>query len=98
LQSAPAPTGLGGRSDGVVSKRNDAWGIDQLGLKGRVYGSFSVLMKVSPSLAGAEYTVAVAKKQQDQVKEQGQQALKLIEAATPASPPKGTGQLVNVVA
>jgi hypothetical protein len=56
-----------------------------------------MIMNVSSSMAGAQYSIAVAKQQQDNVREQGQQALKLIEAATP-SPPPGTGQVVNVVA
>ena len=67
-------------------------------MKDQAYESFTELMKVSPSGSGADYGIAVAKKQLDNVREQGQQALKLIEAATPAGPPQGTGQIVNVVA
>lgn len=51
--------------------------------------------------AGASYDVAVARKVQQSTREQGEQALQLIEEATPppaASPPAGTGGRLNVVA
>jgi hypothetical protein len=54
----------------------------------------------SVSLTRAAYEVTVAKKQLDATKEQGQQALQLIEsAAAPQLAPTGQpGQLVNVKA
>lgn len=72
-------------------------GLGRLALQGGAVRPFTSSMKVSPSDVGANYGVAVAKKQLDNVREQGQQALKLIEAASPAVP-QGTGQIVNVVA
>jgi hypothetical protein len=48
--------------------------------------------------AALQYQVAVERKSQDSVREQGKQALELIQAAAPASPPAGTGTRVNVVA
>ncbi len=48
-------------------------------------------------LTAAAYDVAVAKKALASSKEQGQQALALIQAATPAPAQRGDlGQLVNV--
>lgn len=44
-----------------------------------------------------QYAVAVEKKAQDVARDQGQQALKLIDAAATKGP-EGTGQRLNVVA
>ncbi len=44
-----------------------------------------------------QFAVAVEKKLQQTVREQGQQAVKLIEASTPKAPP-GTGTRLDVVA
>lgn len=50
-------------------------------------------------LAGAAYDMAVAKKALQSTREQGQQALQLIQAATPASSgSSGVGSRLNVVA
>lgn len=50
-------------------------------------------------LAGAAYDMAVAKKALQSTREQGQQALQLIQAATPApSGSSGVGSRLNVVA
>ncbi len=57
-------------------------------------------MQVSPP-AGAQYDMAVAKKVQTSVKEQGQDALKLIESATAPQKLAASGHLgtkLNVVA
>jgi hypothetical protein len=63
---------------------------------------FRLAMQISGNAsAGASYDVAVAKKVQQSTREQGEQALQLIEEATPApaaSPPAGTGGRLNVVA
>lgn len=52
------------------------------------------------ALAGAQYDVAVAKKVLQSTREQGQQALQLIQAATPpaASAGDGVGTRLNIVA
>jgi hypothetical protein len=52
-------------------------------------------------LAGAAYDMAVAKKALQSTREQGQQALQLIQAATPPAPSassSGVGSRLNVVA
>jgi len=51
-------------------------------------------------LAGAAYDMAVAKKSLQSTREQGQQALQLIQAATPSAPSAGSGvgTRLNVVA
>ena len=51
-------------------------------------------------LAGAAYDVAVAKKSLQSTREQGQQALQLIQASTPSAPnaSSGVGTRLNVVA
>lgn len=49
--------------------------------------------------AGATYDIAVAKKQLQSVKEQGQQALQLIEAAAPSkATAPGVGARLNLTA
>jgi hypothetical protein len=62
---------------------------------------FSRHMNVTGAGAGADptlkYAVAVEKKIQDTVREQGQQAIKLIDAATTQGP-DGTGKRLNLVA
>ncbi len=57
-------------------------------------------MQISGSAAaGLNYDVAVAKKALQSTREQGQQALQLIQAATPpASGSSGVGSRLNVVA
>jgi len=50
-------------------------------------------------LAGAQYDMAVAKKSLQSTREQGQQALQLIQASTPSpSASSGVGSRLNVVA
>ena len=51
-------------------------------------------------LAGAQYDIAVAKKQLQSTQEQGKQALQLIQSATPSAPSasSGVGTKLNVVA
>jgi hypothetical protein len=51
---------------------------------------------ISPGNAAAQYSIAVAEKQLSAQKEQGQQAVQLIQSATPAEPPSGTGKHVNL--
>lgn len=47
----------------------------------------------------AQYQVAVAKKELDSARVQGQQSLELIQAAAaPANVPNGVGQQLNIVA
>ncbi|MFZ5893470.1 MAG: putative motility protein [Myxococcota bacterium] len=56
---------------------------------------------VSGAAFADQYAVAVGKKALDSVKQQGQDALKLIQAAAPAAPANvapGIGQSLNVVA
>jgi hypothetical protein len=52
------------------------------------------------ALAGAQYDVAVAKKQLQSTREQGEQAVQLIQAATASAPnaSSGVGSRLNVVA
>lgn len=54
------------------------------------------------SAAGMAYDVAVAKKAQQSTREQGQQAVELIQSATDSSSPRpasnGVGTRLNVVA
>lgn len=45
-----------------------------------------------------QYAVAVEKKAQQSVREQGQQAVKLIDSAATRKPADGTGTRLNVVA
>lgn len=58
-------------------------------------------MNVSSAGSGAnaqlQYAVAVEKKAQDVTREQGQQAVKLIQAAA-SPPPPGTGTQLNLTA
>lgn len=59
-------------------------------------------MNVNSLGAGAitqlQYAVAMERKAQDTVREQGQQALQLIDAASSAKPPEGTGTRLDIVA
>jgi hypothetical protein len=63
---------------------------------------FRLAMQISGNAnVGASYDVAVARKVQQSTREQGEQALQLIEEATPppaASPSAGTGGSLNIVA
>jgi len=53
----------------------------------------------SASVASAHYQIAVAKKELDSTRIQGQQSLELIQAAAaPANVPNGVGQQLNIVA
>lgn len=45
-----------------------------------------------------QYAVAVEKKAQQSAREQGQQAVQLIDSAAKSPPPEGTGKLLNVKA
>lgn len=59
-------------------------------------------MNVTSAGAGGnaqlQYAVAVEKKAQDATREQGKQAVQLIQAAAPKSPPPGTGGTLDIVA
>lgn len=50
------------------------------------------------SMQALQYQVAVQKKSQDSVKEQGKQAVQLIEQAAANPPPDGTGKRLNITA
>ncbi len=62
------------------------------------------MSSVSNAVAASQYEVTIAKKQLDSVEQEGQNALALIEAASPppSGPPAnaaaGVGALLNVVA
>ena len=53
---------------------------------------------LSSANASAQYEVAVDKKQLDSVKQQGQNAVKLIQAAAPASASADIGKSLNILA
>lgn len=58
---------------------------------------FSVFMNVSANSTQVQYAVAMEKKVQASAREQGEQAVKLIQASSPRLT-EGTGTNLNVVA
>lgn len=58
-------------------------------------------MEISGNASGVAYDVAVAKKAQQSTRQQGEQAVKLIDAATSSKPRAPTGDVgtrLNIVA